>query len=107
MLHVNLVEKYITKNISTARPKSVIYNRSGKGKQAREVAREYVLDYLSTHPCESCGESDIRVFKFHHVGEKSQTVSHMGGEGYSIRRLQKELERCQVLCANCHRKITI
>src|SRR5688572_16737493 len=44
---------------------------------AREYAREYVLNYLSTHPCvgpdgKGCpyNESDIRVLEFHHTGEK-------------------------------------
>ena len=36
-------------------------------KQAvREVAREYVYQYLSTHPCISCGESNPVVLEFHH-----------------------------------------
>jgi hypothetical protein len=74
---------------------------------AREHAREYLLNYLSTHPCEHCGESDIRVLELHHVGDKDKTVSQMVGEGLSTERIQRELEKCQVLCANCHRKLTI
>ena len=74
---------------------------------AREFAREYVMNYLSTHPCEHCGESDVRVLEFHHVGDKDNTVSKMIGEGYAVERIQRELDKCQVLCANCHRKITI
>jgi hypothetical protein len=70
---------------------------------AREVARDYVSNYLASHPCESCGEADIRVLEFHHIGQKSQTISLMVGEGYSTDRIQRELEQCQVLCANCHR----
>jgi hypothetical protein len=74
---------------------------------AREFAREYVLNYLASHPCQSCGESDIRVLEFHHVGDKEATVSKMVGEGYAVERIQAELDKCQVLCANCHRKLTI
>jgi hypothetical protein len=75
--------------------------------QAREYAREYVLNYLTTHPCETCGESDVRVLEFHHTGEKDQTISKMVGEGFSVERIQKELEKTIVLCANCHRKLTV
>ena len=74
---------------------------------AREVAREYILNYLATHPCVECGESDIRVLEFHHIGDKEQTISHMVAEGFSVDRIQRELDKCQVLCANCHRKLTI
>ena len=76
-------------------------------KQARIYAREYVLNYLTRHPCESCGESDIRVLEFHHIGDKDQTISQMVGDGLSIERIQKELDKCQVLCSNCHRKLTM
>ena len=75
---------------------------------AREFAREYVLNYLNTHPCTECGESDIRVLEFHHVrGEKYDTISHLVSEGVSIKRIQEELNKCEVLCANCHRKLTV
>ena len=61
---------------------------------AREFAREYVLNYLAPHPCQECGESDVRVLEFHHVGDKSHTIFHMVAEGWSIDRIQKELEQC-------------
>ncbi len=74
---------------------------------AREFARDYVFNYLASHPCESCGESDIRVLEFHHVGDKEATISKMVGEGFSAERIQKELDKTTVLCANCHRKLTV
>ena len=74
---------------------------------AREVARDYVMSYLASHPCEQCGESDVRVLEFHHIGDKTHTVSHMVAEGFSVDRIERELRECQVLCANCHRKLTI
>ena len=77
-------------------------------KQAREFARKYLMNYLATHPCESCGESDVRVLEFHHIrGDKDQTVSRMVGDGFSVERIKQEVEKCQVLCSNCHRKLTM
>jgi hypothetical protein len=78
-------------------------------KAARIFAREYVWDYLTTHPCVQCGEADPRVLEFHHRNdsEKDDTISHMVGEGLSAERIQRELDKCDVLCANCHRKLTI
>lgn len=82
---------------------------------AREYAREYVLSYLATHPCvgpegHGCpnNETDPIVMEFHHVrGEKYDTISHLVSEGVSVERIQKELNKCDVLCASCHRRVTV
>jgi hypothetical protein len=47
----------------------------------REAAREYVMEYLSLHPCSVCGESDPRVLEFHHTGKKTNEVSRLMGRG--------------------------
>ena len=72
----------------------------------RELAREYVLEFLSAHPCSSCGECDPRVLEFHHEGNKEAEVSRLMGRGASLDALKREIEKCVVLCANCHRKLT-
>ncbi len=73
----------------------------------RQNLREYVLNYLSTHPCISCGESDPCVLEFHHTrGKKEADVSSLIGRGSSLEALKIEIEKCDVLCANCHRKLT-
>ncbi len=74
---------------------------------ARIVAREFVYQYLLIHPCEECGETDPRVLEFHHVGEKDAEITRLVSGGWSIKRIQTEIDKCQVLCANCHRKITV
>jgi hypothetical protein len=84
-------------------------NVNERKKVAREVARQYVFDYLKTHPCVKCGESDPRVLDFHHRDpvQKETEVSKMVVNGLSLGRLQQEMDKCDVLCANCHRKLTI
>lgn len=79
----------------------------GRKEEARRVAREFVYDYLLSHPCEECGESDVRVLEFHHIGDKDMAVGAMVSGGYSIERIMAEISRCKVYCANCHRKITV
>jgi uracil phosphoribosyltransferase len=74
---------------------------------ARQVAREFAYEYLLTHPCEHCGESDVRVLEFHHTGDKDMAVAAMVSAGYSIERIEAEINKCTILCANCHRKLTV
>ena len=73
----------------------------------RDLAREYIWDYLSKHPCEECGESDPMVLEFHHEHSKEYPVSVMINGGYPIPKIEAEIAKCRVLCANCHRKLTM
>ena len=75
-------------------------------RRVRDEAREYVWKYLSVHPCQNCGESDPVVLEFHHRGGKDKAVSEMVAGGYPIHTIQAEIDKCDVLCANCHRKLT-
>ncbi len=74
---------------------------------ARAAAREYVYQYLLQHPCEVCGEADPRVLEFHHTGEKDMEITRLISGGWSVERIQKEIDKCQVLCSNDHQRITV
>lgn len=67
----------------------------------------FIWKYLETHPCVDCGETDPVVLEFDHVrGKKDIEISQLVNKGYSDSRLLKEVEKCDVRCANCHRKKT-
>ena len=68
--------------------------------------REYLWNYLLTHPCAHCGEADPIVLEFHHIGGKDMAISEMIIRVSSVDRLKEELQKTTVLCANCHRRIT-
>jgi hypothetical protein len=74
---------------------------------ARTVAREYVWNYLLSHPCVECGESDPVVLEFHHRAGKEKAVGVLISTGYSVAKIQSEIDKCDVLCANCHRRLTM
>jgi|HubBroStandDraft_1064217.scaffolds.fasta_scaffold01201_19 hypothetical protein len=63
-----------------------------------------VWEYLLQHPCVDCGERDPIVLEFDHVqGNKVNLISvliHRCSKG----TLQLEIEKCEVRCANCHRR---
>lgn len=72
----------------------------------REEARQYVTSYLESHPCVDCGEYDYMVLTFDHVrGRKKMDISQMVNQGYSLKAIQKEINKCEVRCANCHMKV--
>jgi hypothetical protein len=66
--------------------------------------REFVKNILKESFCVDCGEKDIVVLDFDHVSEKSFSVSLMSYN--SIKRIQSEIDKCVVRCANCHRRKT-
>ena len=70
--------------------------------------RSYVDNYLKTHPCVDCGNTDIRVLEFDHVrGIKEGHISHSVKNAWSMERLKNEIEKCEIRCCNCHRIVTI
>ena len=74
--------------------------------KVREEAREFVYQYLSTHPCVKCGETDPVVLEFDHIRGKAANVGTLITSGCSLERIKLEISLCQVLCSNCHRKKT-
>jgi hypothetical protein len=75
-------------------------------KRIRERNRQFIIDYLNKNPCINCGIRDIRVLEFDHVYPETKkfNVSRMvSSQHHSIASIKKEIEKCQVLCANCHR----
>ena len=55
--------------------------------------------------CSECNEGDVACLDFHHVdGKKTDTVARMVGDGRRKDVIREEIRKCNVLCANCHRK---
>lgn len=82
------------------------YSRKRKRHRRRELKRwlyEYKRDECE---CARCGESDPACLDFHHVDEdeKEWDVSRRANRGHSIENIRTEIEKCMVLCANCHRR---
>jgi hypothetical protein len=67
--------------------------------------KAYVEAYKREHPCIRCGESDPVVLDLHHrdPNEKEFTISAWTFRA-SIKALEVEIAKCDVLCANCHRR---
>ncbi len=80
--------------------------KQARAKRKRELEiREWYQDLKKGYSCIRCGISDFRVLDFHHRDpeEKDVEVSNMARLRYSKKRILAEIEKCDCLCANCHR----
>jgi hypothetical protein len=80
--------------------------RAENRRLARQRAQEKVIEYLREHPCVDCGETDIVVLEFDHQGDKAEEVNLMVRAGAPWRRILAEIMKCEVVCANDHRRRT-
>lgn len=67
--------------------------------------RSYIRLYKESHCCEVCGEARTVCLDFHHRDPDSKKFSLSDAETYSIARIDKEIKKCILVCANCHRVI--
>lgn len=65
---------------------------------------QFMVDYLKEHPCIDCGETDPVILEFDHRADKDCNISAM--TTLSLKRVREEIAKCDVRCANCHRRKT-
>lgn len=83
--------------------KHVIRNRD----KTLRVYRLRIYRYLAEHPCVDCGETDPVVLECDHVrGVKSHEVSVMVSHRFTWAAIEEEIAKCDVRCANDHRRRT-
>jgi hypothetical protein len=51
--------------------------------------------------------ADPLVLEFDHLGLKRKNVMTMVWEGYSMETIENEMSKCDIRCANCHRRKTL
>lgn len=88
------------------RLKNPNHNRNYRNTKRLEYTIK-IVEYLEKHPCVDCGESDILVLDFDHVKEKKNDVSKLVMGRCSWKIILEEINKCEVRCANCHRRKTL
>lgn len=103
----NCTREYNRKDYANNRPARAGRNTAFK-KARKERNRKIVSEYLDTHPCVDCGETDQVVLDFDHVrGDKVNNISNMVlSEVAAVESLIAEIAKCEVRCANDHRRVT-
>lgn len=91
--------------------KGVVYRRKKckacKQKTQRDrihTQRTWINDYKASRGCKICNITDYRVLQFHHRDKEAKefTIGNYSKHGSSRSTLMKEIEKCDILCANCH-----
>jgi hypothetical protein len=85
-----------------------VKKRSARNRYALlEQQRRLIYGYLIAHPCVDCGENDILILDFDHVtGLKETNVATMANGKTALKRIEAEIMKCVIRCANCHRRKT-
>jgi hypothetical protein len=70
--------------------------------------RNYVEEYMRTHPCVDCGEPDPLVLEFDHVdpANKKFPIAYLSRTGCPLKELIDEINKCVMRCVHCHRRRT-
>ena len=65
---------------------------------------EYVQNLKSQLSCVDCGEQHPATLQFHHLNSEDKVfnISTAARHGTSLNRIKQEIQKCVVLCANCH-----
>lgn len=72
---------------------------------ARERLREYLRQQKDV-PCTDCGvKYPYYVMQFDHLRDKEYHISTLVNSN-NMKKLQAELAKCEVVCANCHAERT-
>lgn len=64
------------------------------------------INYLGGK-CQICGETNIHVLCFHHIDPTTKKFNILGCKNrrMSFEHLKPELDKCQLLCINCHKEL--
>jgi hypothetical protein len=62
--------------------------------------------YLLGHPCVDCGERDPLLLEFDHRAQKRAGIMELMRKHATWAEILAEIEKCDVRCANCHRRKT-
>ena len=81
------------------------FEKNGSGKDGKQQSK--FLDLK----CQRCGyDKTFAALDFHHVGEKKFMIGKYFSYACSEENkkiVNEELEKCVILCANCHREIEV
>lgn len=82
--------------------KSKIRNRQN---EVQTNLKEFLMSIKKNSKCIICGDNRWWVLDFHHIKNKKFEVSSLARRGCSLETFNKEIDKCIIICANCHRDL--
>ena len=90
--------EHYEKNIDKIKARTALSN-----KRSRKRNAEFIRNIKESSPCEDCGKFyPYYVMHFDHIYEKNGSVANLSRASVSLKRLQQEIDQCEIVCANCH-----
>lgn len=90
------------------RPEALKQQQKDAVARFRKNRKRKLLEYAGGMKCHRCGyDKDIPdVYEFHHLDptQKDPSWGKMIANNHRIETMKTEVEKCAVLCANCHRE---
>lgn len=85
--------------------KTDLYNAQ---KRHRIKVRLKIFEFLKDKECVDCKLKDPIVLEFDHSKQDSKfkTINKMLSGHYGWLSIEKEIRKCEIRCANCHRRKT-
>jgi len=72
----------------------------------RHRIKEWLQAYKAERGCARCDEADPACLCFHHRDPATKEFDlGDGAHRYGRKKLQREIDKCDVLCLNCHAKL--
>jgi hypothetical protein len=106
-------KKKAAERTATYRKRHPERSREDHARYAREArlrSRQFVVNLKSTTPCADCGQvfpDRPEVMDFDHLRDKEFQIAQLVARGALPETLMKEIEKCEIVCANCHRTRTV
>ena len=103
------------KDPEVRRVRQAVYSRTYYEKNQKEVIRKvnakkkahraWFVNYKKQLACVTCGFNHPAALDFHHVNpcKSDKKVNELVSDGHTKKRILKEIDKCVVLCSNCHR----
>lgn len=78
-----------------------------KRRKYQKSHRDWFIGIKQKLKCENCNDDRWWVLDFHHIDsmDKDDDIARMMASGKAKKIILAEIEKCKILCANCHRDL--